>query len=580
MSEPFRVWAPHVRELAIVTGTDVKSARTESGGFFSTAPLHPDNPDYYLRIDGRERPDPRSRSQPQGVTGPSRWLDESGAAFEWQDQHFRALPLSAAVLYELHVGTFTSEGTFAAASERLPHLVELGVTHVELMPLHTFPGDFGWGYDGVLLFAPYARYGTPEDLKRFVASCHAHGIAVIQDVVYNHLGPSGNYLSEFGPYFTERYKTPWGAAVNLDGPHSDEVRRFFIDNACMWLTDYHMDGLRLDAVHALHDESALHFLQELTQAVHGLIPEVGRPLVVIAESDSNDPRLVRPTQAGGYGLDAQWSDDFHHALHSVLTGEANGYYADFGQLAHIARALTDGWVYSGQHSSFRQRRHGLSLGDTSSHKLISYLQNHDQVGNRARGERIGHLVSEGLARIGAALLFTSPFVPQLFQGEEWGASSPFLYFADHREPDLADAVRRGRQEEFRAFGFQQHEIPDPCAEHTYRKSQLDWSELERSTHRERWEFYRALVALRRSSPDLLDGRRDRVRVEFDEDAKWLRLVRGAITLLANLGPTTQTLPRPEGELVLSYPPLAATPGADTLQVPAESVYVFSFRKIR
>jgi maltooligosyltrehalose trehalohydrolase len=554
MTRSFRVWAPNAREVAWVSGERVVKADERAQGVFTASPP-PAGTDYFIRLlrDGqapRDLPDPCSRYQPNGVSGPSRWIESD---FKWTDRHFRAPPLSAAVIYELHVGTFTREGTFSAAIARLPHLVTLGVTHVELMPVATFPGRWGWGYDGVDLYAPQPSYGTPDDLKRLVDACHASGLAVLLDVVYNHLGPDGNYLGEFGPYFTDRYRTPWGSAVNLDGPESDHVRQFFIDDARMWLEDYHFDGLRLDAVHALYDESASHFLADLSAEVHALQTKLHKPLVVIAESDQNDPRLLRAPALGGYGVDAQWSDDFHHAVHAVLTGERSGYYHDFGELAHVARALRKGFVYDGQHSEYRRRRHGASLREQSGHGLLAYLQNHDQIGNRARGERIGHLVSDGLLHIGAALTLTSPFVPMLFQGEEWNASAPFQYFVDHTDPKLAEAVRNGRRDEFRAFGWDPEQIPDPQAEATYRASQLDWSELERSPHREILAWYRELLALRRSSADLLDGLRDRVRVEYDESERWLRVQRGAITLCANLGQQPVRLPAPSGQLVLSHP---------------------------
>jgi maltooligosyltrehalose trehalohydrolase len=569
----FKVWAPRAKELSIVVLSDARKehkASAEAKGYFTAEPP-PEGSEYLLRIDGRDLPDPRSRFQPKGIHGPSQYAPRS---FEWNDEGFRAPPLAAAVIYELHIGTFTPEGTLTAAAERLPHLVELGVTHVELLPLATFPGRWGWGYDGVALFAPHPTYGSPADVKRFVASCHAHGLAVLIDVVYNHLGPDGNYLGEYGHYFTQRYNTPWGAAVNLDDAHSDEVRRFFIDNALMWIEEYHFDGLRLDAVHALYDESALHILQELSAAVHALEPKLGRPLVVIAESDQNNPRLVRPPEVGGYGLDAQWSDDFHHALHAALTGETNGYYSDFGLVEHIARALKDGFVYAGDYSPFRERRHGQPLGEVSGHKLLGYLQNHDQIGNRARGERIGHLCSEGLARIGAALVYISPFVPMLFQGEEWGASAPFQYFTDHQNPELADAVRKGRREEFRQFGWDPEQVPDPQDEATFKRSQLDWAEKDRAPHRERLAFYRGLAQLRRESPELLDGRRDLIDVSFDEDKRWLRVQRGRVTLLANLGKASVDLPAPAGELKLSFPETAPKTNGANITLDHESVYIF------
>lgn len=574
MTNRYRVWAPHAREVSVVTGKHVRSTTAEPGGYFSTEQL-PDGADYFVRLDGRDLPDPRSRFQPAGLSGHSRYFEHD---FDWEDRDFRAPPLSAAVIYELHVGTFTREGTYAAAATHLDHLVELGVTHVELLPLNTFPGRWGWGYDGVGLFAPHPAYGTPEDLKRFVSHCHVRGLAVLIDVVYNHLGPDGNHLGEFGPYFTKRYHTPWGSAVNLDGPGSDEVRSFFIDNACMWLQDYHFDGLRLDAVHALLDESAEHFLRELSERVHTLQAKLGKPLVVIAESDQNDPRLVSSPAVGGFGLDAQWSDDLHHALHSVLTGETSGYYSDFGKLEHVARALQQGFVYAGDYSPFRQRKHGRSLGDLPGHHLLGYLQNHDQVGNRARGERIGHLVSEGLSRIGAALVFVSPYVPMLFQGEEWGASAPFQYFTDHQNPDLAEAVRNGRREEFSAFGWEPSQVPDPQDESTYRASQLDWQEPGHAPHRDLLDFYRRLTRLRRDNPDLLDGRRDRVRVTFDEQQRWLRVQRGSVTLLANLSQEPRQLPRPAGGLTLSYPYVATDDtAASAFQLQPESVYIFVAR---
>ena len=569
MSQKLRVWAPNAQEVSVVTAAQLRHTEREPGGFFSTEPL-PAGVDYFLRLDGRDLPDPRSRFQPDGVAGPSRSVADD---FEWHDQQFRAPPLCAALIYELHVGTFTRDGTLSAAIKRLDHLVELGVTHVELMPLATFPGRWGWGYDGVALFATHPAYGAPDDLKRFVAACHHRGLAVLIDVVYNHLGPDGNHLAEFGPYFTTRYQTPWGSAINLDGPGSDEVRQFFIDNACAWIETYHVDGLRLDAVHALCDESAEHFLHELTMRVHGLEAKLGKPLCVIAESDQNDPRLVREPALGGFGIDAQWSDDFHHALHAALTGEQSGYYGDFGSLEHIARALNQGFVFTGQYSPFRERRHGRSLGDLSGNHLLGYLQNHDQIGNRARGERIGHLVSEGLVRIGAALVFVSPFVPMLFQGEEWGASTPFQYFTDHQNPELAEAVRRGRRDEFKAFGWEPNEVPDPQEEATFRRSQLDWSELERAPHRDLLAFYRSLAALRRDHPDLRDGRRDSVQVEYDEHARWLRVTRGAITLLANLSKSRHELARPDGKLLLCHPKPPNTDSPQILVEP-ESCYIF------
>jgi maltooligosyltrehalose trehalohydrolase len=548
-----------VQNLEVVVNGRPRPAELLERGYFR-ADMPAIEADYEIRIDGRARPDPRSRCQPQGVHGPSRWIADE---FAWTDEHFRAPPLSAALIYELHVGTFTSEGTFSAVIPRLAHLKQLGVTHVELMPVAAFPGRHGWGYDGVALFAPHPHYGTPKELKRLVAACHELGLGVLLDVVYNHLGPDGNYLGEFGPYFTERHKTPWGEAVNLDDADSAEVRRFFIDNATMWLKEFHFDGLRLDAVHALFDQSAVHFLEELATEVRVLGTTLRKPLVLIAESDLNDPRLLQAQATGGFGLDAQWSDDFHHALHALLTGERTGYYADFGSVEDVARALANGYVYDGKYSEFRKRAHGRPLGELLGTQLLGYLQDHDQIGNRARGERIGHLTSPGLLRAGVALVFVSPFIPMLFQGEEWNASAPFQYFTDHSDPQLAEAVRNGRRAEFAAFGWKPAEIPDPQAEETFARSVLDWSELERAPHAEIFEWYSALARLRAQTPDLLDGRRDRVKVQFDETARWLTMQRGSITLQVNFRDQPVQLPRPSGQPLLSFP---EDPSGDGSQV--------------
>jgi maltooligosyltrehalose trehalohydrolase len=367
---------------------------------------------------------------------------------------------------------------------------------------------------------------------------------VLLDVVYNHLGPTGNYLARFGPYFTDRYRTPWGDAVNLDAADSDEVRRFVCDNALMWLRDYHVDGLRLDAVHAFLDRSATHVLEQLTAEVRDLETRLGRRLVVIAESDLNDPRLVRPVDRGGYGLDAQWNEDFHHALHAGLTGERHGYYADFGRLADLATALRAGFVYAGQHSAYRRRRHGRSAAGLPGHRFVGCLQNHDQVGNRARGERTSHLISTARLEVGAALVLTAPFVPMLFQGEEWGATTPFLYFTDHADPALGQAVREGRQREFAAFGWDPADIPDPQSADTFVRSKLDWREVDREPHARLLAWHRRLIALRRGSPDLADGRMDRVGVRVDEDARWLVVERGAVTVVVNLGAADALVPLP------------------------------------
>jgi maltooligosyltrehalose trehalohydrolase len=418
----------------------------------------------------------------------------------------------------------------------------LGVTHVELMPVSEFPGTRGWGYDGTALYAPHHIYGGPDAMKRFVDAAHGHGLGVILDVVYNHLGPEGNYLGKFGPYFTDRYRTPWGDAVNLDDWDSDEVRRFFCDNARMWLRDYRVDGLRLDAVHAIFDASAIHFLEELGAQVHQLEAETGRQLAVIAESDLNLPRIVTPREAGGYGLDAQWNDDFHHALHTILTGESAGYLADFGSIALLAKTLTRAFAYDGSYSKSRGRRHGAPVFGLSAHRFVAFIQNHDQVGNRARGERLGHLVTIDQLKIAAALLLTAPFVPLLFQGEEWNASSPFQYFTDHQDAELAESVRKGRRAEFAHFVADASEIPDPQDRQTFERSKLDWDERERGAHREMHEWYRRLIRLRRCVRDFENGRLDLDAVSFDEAARWLRLMRGESAVICNFAPIPQRVP--------------------------------------
>jgi len=442
----------------------------------------------------------------------------------------------------LHIGTFTPEGTFDAAINQLGHLTQLGVTHVELMPVNEFPGSRGWGYDGVDLFAPHHAYGGPDALKRLVNACHGRGLAVLLDVVYNHLGPSGNYLGQFAPYFNSRYSTPWGPALNFDGPHSDEVRRFFCDNALMWLRDYHFDGLRLDAVHAICDTSAVPFLEQLGAEVRDLGARSGRPLAVIAESDLNDPRLLWLVERGGFGLAAQWSDDFHHALHSRLTGERGGYYADFGSLADLATAFRQAYVYDGRYSVHRHRRHGRAPTGLDGHRFLAYAQNHDQVGNRAQGERLSQLVSLGRLQIAAALVLTSPFVPLLFQGEEWGARTPFLFFSEHSEPALAQATRDGRRREFAAFGWKAEEIPDPQATDTFLRSKLNWSEREQGWHGALLDWHRRLIRLRHAEPALSDGRLDRITTRFDEAARWLVVERGPISVACDFSPHTQKVP--------------------------------------
>jgi malto-oligosyltrehalose trehalohydrolase len=524
--------------------------------------------DYGFRLDdGDLLADPRSPRQPSGVDGPSRTYDQS--AFEWTDRSWRGGPLPGSVIYELHVGTFTAEGTFDAAIGRLDHLRQLGVNTVELMPVAAFPGQRGWGYDGIFLWAVYEPYGGPDGLKRFVAACHARGLAVLLDVVYNHVG-IGNRLADFGPYFTDAHVTPWGPAVNLDQPGSDEVRAFLIANALMWLRDYHLDGLRLDAVHALEDHRALNFLEELAADVQAQAAQLNRELVLVAESDLNDPRLISSREAGGYGLTAQWSDDFHHAVHAAVTGERQGYYSDFGSMAALAKTYTKVFFHDGIWSTFRGRTHGrqVDVFHVPAHRFLGYLQDHDQVGNRATGDRIAASLPPGLVKVAAGLVLTAPYTPMLFMGEEWGADTPWQYFTDHIEAWLAKAVAEGRKAEFAAHGWAAADVPNPQDESTFLRSKLDWAQPGREPYDGILAWYRELIALRRARPELTDPRLDRVSADFDEDARWLLIRRGRLRIAANLGaePVQLALGQPgTGVLAVSSPGINF--GQDTVIMP-------------
>jgi maltooligosyltrehalose trehalohydrolase len=547
----FEVWAPCCRAVDLVLDRAKRRLPMEKFGRGSwrvaVDGLGPGSRYAFSLDGGPARPDPRSRWQPEGIDGPSALTDEG---FAWTDEAWKGFDFSGAVLYELHVGTFSEPGTFDGAASHLDHLVSLGVNAVEVMPVAEASGERGWGYDGVGLWAAHHAYGGPCGLKRLVDACHARGLAVVLDVVYNHLGPAGNYLAEFGPYFTDLYRTPWGSAVNFDGPGSYGVRDFVVSNALMWLSDYHIDGLRLDAVHALYDEGALHIVEELCAAVDELAASQGRKLWVVIESDRNDPRAVRPRDQHGWGALACWDDDFHHALHAVLTGERAGYYADFGRVGDVAKAMVDGYVYDGRFSEFRQRRHGRPAEGLPASAFVVFLQNHDQVGNRPYGERLSSLVGADLAKVGAALLLLSPYVPMLFQGEEWGASSPFLYFTDHRDPELGRAVSEGRRREHGgSFGG---EVPDPQAATSFLRSKLDWSELSREPHRSLLEWHRRLLGLRRTEPDFSVLDRAAVSTEFDEDQRWLVVRRGRFSVAANFAGEAQALPLGSwGTLVLA-----------------------------
>lgn len=522
----FRVWAPRARSVALrLDGQSHEMDSAEHGVYTLTVPRNLDGADYFYLLDGeRERPDPASRFQPHGVHGPSRVVDPD--AFEWGDGDWPGRPLEEYVAYELHIGTFTREGTFEAAIARLPYLRALGVTAVGIMPVAEFPGARNWGYDGVSLYAPHSAYGGPESLKRLVEACHQAGLAAILDVVYNHLGPEGNYLNEFGPYFTDRYRTPWGPALNFDGEHSDPVRRFFLDNALYWLTEYRFDALRLDAVHGIFDFSARHLLAEMTDEVNAEAERQGRPLYLIAESDLNDARVVEDSARGGHAVHAQWMDDFHHSMNTALLERGDGYLEDFGSLSDLAKAITSGFVYDGCYSKHRKRRFGNSSAHQPGERFMVCTQNHDQVANACRGQRLSVLAGFEREKLAAVLLVTAPYLPMLFQGQEYGETAPFHYFVSHSDAHLVEAVREGRRREFAAF-VTGEQFADPQAESTFKASKLDWAKLDQEPHAALLRLYQRLFELRRQRESLSNCRKDLTRVEFDEAQRWLVMERGS-----------------------------------------------------
>lgn len=522
----FLVWAPQCRKVAVKLLSPqprlLPMERKSRGYWYLAADDVTPETCYVYRLDGeRDRPDPASHYQPEGVHGPSQVVDHG--QFVWTDQSWRSHQLDDLVIYELHVGTFTPAGTFDAAIERLPALRDLGITAIELMPVAQFPGERNWGYDGVQPFAVQNSYGGPEGLKRLIDACHRLDLAVVLDVVYNHLGPEGNYLWDFGPYFTDRYRTPWGEAINFDGAHSDEVRRYFVQNALHWFKNYHVDVLRLDAVHAIRDFSARPFLQDLAEQTREFSLGNQRSYLLIAESDLNDPRLIRPAELGGYGLDGQWSDDFHHALHTLLTKENLGYYGDFGRIGDLVKAYREGFVYDGRYSVFRRCRHGASAADRPARQFVVCSQNHDQVGNRMRGERLIALSGHESAKLAAGAVILSPFIPLLFMGEEYGEDNPFPYFVSFADDELIAGVRRGRKEEFRDF-HQHGEPPDPQSPETFAAARLVWEKRDKPGYRTMLAYYRELLRLRRDIPLL--ARRDKDNLEAwgleDDKLIWLR----------------------------------------------------------
>jgi len=570
----FEIWAPKASTLAVrIHGDSRPMNGPDDRGWWSVevADAGPGgNYGFLIDEDRKVYPDPRSQWQPNGVHGLSRIYNHT--AFAWTDLSFQPLPLANAVIYELHVGTFTPQGTLDSAIEKLEYLRELGVTHVELMPVAAFAGEHGWGYDGVSIYAVHEPYGGPDALKGFVNAAHENGLSVLLDVVYNHFGPVGNYTGKFGPYIVEAHQTPWGGAVNLEKEGASEVRRFFCDDALMWLRDFHIDGLRIDAVHAFVDRSAIHFVEQVAIEVKALAAATRRDLVLIAESNLNDPRFVTPRESNGLGMDAQWSDDFHHALFAVLTGEQQGYYEDFGSMAQLAKALEQTFVYDGIYSKYRKRMHGRPVRWLSQHRFLGYIQDHDQVGNRAVGDRITHIAGFDRAKIAAAFVMMSPFVPMIFQGEEWGASSPFQYFADH-EPEIAKLVSAGRKKEFEGFGWKPDEIPDPESIETFQRSKLKWEEIWERQHEEMIEWYRKLIALRKKTDCLNNGEAGNTRASYCEEQRWFRFERGSILVCCNLGGTQREFELPKGNRILMASRDLAEVSDSALVLPPDTVAI-------
>jgi maltooligosyltrehalose trehalohydrolase len=525
----FRVWAPRCRSVEVVIEgrRPMPLAARDEGIHELAVPGITGGMRYQYRLDGeRYRPDPVSRFQPEGVHGPSVIVDP--AQFQWTDQSFRGHALADLVFYELHVGTYTAAGTFEAIIPHLSHLVELGVTAIELMPLAEFPGSRNWGYDGVHLYSPQSTYGGPRGLRRLIDAAHGQGLSVFLDVVYNHLGPEGNYLAEYGPYYTDRYKTPWGTAVNFDGPDSAGVRRHFVGNAAYWVREYHFDGLRLDAIHSIFDSGTPSILTDIAEAARAEAQALNRPVHIVAESHDNDRKIVLPASEGGLGLDAVWSDDFHHAVHCRLTGERTGYYCDFADGHGLARALAEGFAFQGEPSEYFGRARGTPSADLAGERFVICLQNHDQVGNRAQGDRLSTIVPFAATKMAAAMLFAAPALPLLFMGEEYGETSPFQYFTSYLDPALVDAVRRGRAAEFARFGWE-GKLPDPSEPATFLRSRLSHPLAGAPRHRELREYYRQWLALRRNHPAL--GAHGKERTQCDVDGS------NSVLTMSRLGPT-------------------------------------------
>ncbi|CAN5478523.1 malto-oligosyltrehalose trehalohydrolase [soil metagenome] len=567
----FAVWAPKPELVRLdVNGTEHAMTRHDDGWWRTTLEVAPDvRYGFLLDDDPTVLPDPRSARQPEGVHHRSQLWDPASAP--WTDQLWSGRSIEGAVLYELHIGTFTAEGTFDAAIEKLDYLLALGVDFVELMPVNAFSGTHGWGYDGVLWYAVHEPYGGPDGLVRFVDACHARGLGVLIDAVFNHFGPSGNYLPRFGPYLSSA-SNPWGEGINIADAESDEVRNLIIGCALRWMRDFHADGLRLDAVHALVDTTAVHILEEMSADTAALSAQLGRSLSLIAETDRNDPRFITPRSEGGLGMTAQWDDDIHHALHTAVSGERQGYYSDFGSMETLANTLKHGYFHAGTYSSFRQRRHGKPL-DTSKipgYRLLAYTCTHDQVGNRAIGDRPSAYLTSGQLAVSAALALLTPFTAMLFMGEEWAASTPFQFFSSHPEPELAEATRNGRKAEFASHGWDADDVPDPQDPQTFQRSKLDWTEVDEDEHAALGQLYRDLIALRKHEPDLADFWLDHMGVDYDEDARWIVLSRGALAVVCNLSADAVTV-SVSGEVVLAWG--EPTVEADKTVVPGHSFVV-------
>jgi len=559
----FPVWAPNPEKVRLdVDGKVYPMTRGSDGWWRAGVDATPAaRYGYLLDDDPKLLPDPRSPRQPDGVHRSSQLWEPAAQA--WTDGGWPGRSVQGAVIYELHIGTFTPAGTFDSAIEKLDYLVDLGVDFVEVMPVNAFSGTHGWGYDGVLWYAVHEPYGGPDGLVRFVDACHRHGLGVLIDAVFNHLGPSGNYLPRFGPYLSSG-SNPWGEGINIADADSDEVRRYIIDCALRWMRDFHADGLRLDAVHALVDTTAIHILEELSTETGLLAEALGRPLSLIAESDLNDPRMITRGRSGGYGMTAQWDDDIHHAIHTAVSGERQGYYADFGSLATLAKTLRNGFFHAATYSSFRRRRHGRPFNTAEGSgipatRLLAYTCTHDQVGNRALGDRPSQNLTYGQLAVKAALVLGSPYTAMLFMGEEWGASTPFQFFSSHPEPELARATAEGRKKEFADHGWDADEIPDPQDPQTFQRSKLDWTEADGGDHARLRGLYRDLIALRRNETELADPWLDHMTIDYDEDRRWIAMHRGRLVVACNLGAQAVSVPF-SGEVVLcsTSPDVGAT----------------------